>query len=141
MNDKLNVVLGCFGRSNNGFVSCRGCENVILTLSPRVMRFNDILDYFESCRLPERAMMEAQAIRHFLYNMQNNYDQYMKKIWKECDYNMYQMFLKEHEKCGLYLKLDIPDETTQYNNKIEEKSVFIKASNQELSKPQLRVVK
>jgi hypothetical protein len=119
---KINVILGCFGRTEDGFVSCRGCENSILEVTPSIDHFNDMMDYFESCRLFDRPMFEMTPIRHFIFNMQDRFDQLSigRKLWSEKKFNLYQKFILDHRFCGLYIKLVLNKDLNQDQNEIEE---------------------
>ena len=85
MSDVIFLVLGCFGRRDNKFVSCAGVENRILKVTTALEHYNEAMDYFDSCRLFDRPMFEMQAIRHFIFNMQDRFDQIGagKRLWPE----------------------------------------------------------
>ena len=104
----LHVVLGCFGLRNEDFVSCSGIENVILKVDPSVNRYNDMMDYFECCRLFDKPLLEFNAIRHFVYNLQDRFDQVNKRLWSPKKFELYQKFVIDHRHCGLIVKLEIP---------------------------------
>ena len=125
---QLLLLLGCFGRSDNGFVSCRGCENCILKMNERIYHYNEMMDYFDTCRLFDKRIYEQSAIRHFLYNMQERFDQVAvgKPLWSVAEYNLYEKFVVEHRHCGCYIRLDFKDEVEE--KPLEEKSVLIQAT-------------
>jgi hypothetical protein len=109
--EELYIVLGCFGRRDSvesglpEFISCGGIENRILKLSSNLESFNEIMDYFEGLRLFDKPMFDINAIRHFIYNMQERYDQKFKRLWTEKQYNLYERFIISHKSCGIYVKL------------------------------------
>lgn len=139
-NDNIYLVLGCFGRRDDDFVSCSGIENRILLLSPTIVNYNDLMDYLENCRLFDRPLFEYNGIRHVIFNIREKFDQVTKRIWSEKKFTLYQKFTIDHRHCGLYLKLVlIPSELDEPPVK-EPDAVFIKADDQERI-PSLRLIK
>ena len=127
MSGILFLILGCFGRKDSGFVSCAGVENRILKVMASLEHYNEAMEYFDNCRLFDRPMFEMQAIRHFIFNMRDRFDQVAtgKRLWSESEFLLYQKFLIDHRLCGLYVKLELVD----LNEKMSEpkaKGVFIK---------------
>jgi hypothetical protein len=108
--EKLNLILGCFGRVDDGFVSCNGIENNILVLDSLLYHFNDIMDFCDTYKLFDRKMMEYNSVRHFIFNMQNRFDQVSRKLWTEQRFLLYQKFTIDHKSCGLFLRLDFADD-------------------------------
>jgi hypothetical protein len=130
MGDVIFLVLGCFGRRDNNFVSCAGVENRILKVTTALEHYNEAMDYFDACRLFDRPMFEMQAIRHFIFHMQDRFDQLGagKRLWSESDFTLYQKFLIDHRLCGLYVKLILVDSEEEVEQQTEEeKSVFIES--------------
>lgn len=106
MLESINIVLGCFGRIDDGFVSCSRVENIILTVDNSLYRYNDIMDYLDVYRLFDRMLLEYNGIRHFIFNMRDKFDQIDKRIWSEKQFNLYQKFVIDHKSCGLFVRLD-----------------------------------
>jgi len=104
----LHLILGCFGRRVDDFVSCPGVENTILNITPSINRYNDMMDYFDSCRLFDKPLLEFNAIRHFVYNLQDRYDQINKRLWTNQKFDLYQKFVIDHRHCGLIIRLEVP---------------------------------
>ena len=104
---KINIVLGCFGRSDDNFVSCTGIENIILVLSPNEPNYKEIMDYLDNLQLFDKMIMNYNGIRHFLHNMQERYDLPTKKLWSEKMFLLYQKFVIDNRDCGVYVKLEI----------------------------------
>lgn len=125
----LYLILGCFGRTDDGFVSCASCENKILKVEPSLDKYNEMMDYFENCRLFDKPLFEYSAITHFIKNMQDRYDQIAssRRLWSEKNYNLYLKFLAEHRLCGTYVKLSLLDKKEAEIIIPEEKGVLIKA--------------
>lgn len=139
--EDLYLVLGCFGRVDDGFVSCACCENKILKLDPRLDNYNGIIEYLDTCRLFDKPTFDFNAIRHVVHNMQDRFDQIAsgRRLWTEKQIQLYQKFLMDHRLCGLYLKLALEANEIPKNNEepevkesdIEDKSIKVVAhSNQ-----------
>lgn len=149
MENVIYLVLGCFGRRDNGFVSCASVENRILQITSTLPDYNQAMEYFDACRLFDRPMFEMQAIRHFIFNIRDRFDQSPtgKRIWAESDFLLYQKFLIDHRLCGLYVKLILvdPNESSLKEEEEEEKRVFIKSfepfSEEPKEKNRLRLIK
>ena len=114
MEDQLHLVLGCFGLTNsfpNGtaFVSCRGVENRILRVSEALDFYEEMMLYIESVRLLDKPLFDMNAIRHFIHNMQDRYDQKFKRLWPESSYHLFERFILSHKSCGIYVKLVLVD--------------------------------
>jgi hypothetical protein len=108
------VVLGCFGRQDDGFVSCGGVENNILIIHPKMNNYISIMDYLDNgCGLFDKTMLEYNSIRHFILNMQDRYDQVIKKLWTEKQFRLYQKFTIDHRDCGLFLKLNLIEDVNE----------------------------
>src|SRR3990167_20378 len=102
------VVLGCFGLRIDDFVSCSAAENIILNVDTSLTNYNEMMDYFDQCRLFDRPMFDLNAIRHFVFNMQDRYDQVTKPLWSAKKFELYQKFIIEHRHCGLFIRLQLP---------------------------------
>lgn len=135
----LYLVLGCFGRIDDGFVSCQGCENKILLIGPHIEKYNELMDFLDTCRLFDRPAFDFNAIRHIMHNMSENFDQIAagKRLWNQRQLDLYQKFLIGHKMCGTYLKLvNVPVEDKQIIS-IEEKSIPIEPLSKKLSKAEV----
>jgi len=141
-NVSITVVLGCFGRNVGKFVFCKGVENQILNIDDHIEHYNEMMDYFDACRLFDKPMFEYSAILHFIRNMQDRFDQVAinRRLWTEMEYQTYQKFVAEHRNCGLYIKLapapkDLEEESP------EEVSVRFKASKGVKPQVNLRLIR
>lgn len=103
--EQLFLTLGCFGLREDDFVSCAGCENVILRPDQHLAYYNEMMNYFDQCRLFDRPMFDLNSIRHLIFNLQDRFDQPTKKLWTEKKFQVYQKFIIDHRHCGLYIKL------------------------------------
>jgi len=107
---ELHVVLGCFGRTDDGFVSCSGIENIILKIRPSDPNYEEIMDYLDKMQLFDRQVMNYNAARHFIHNMQDKFDLPTKRLWSEKMFMLYQKFVIDHKDCGVFVKLQLPDD-------------------------------
>lgn len=105
--NELNLILGCFGRQDDDFISCSGVENSILKVSPSLYKYNEMMDYFDNCNLFDKPMFDYNQIRHVIFNLRDRYDQVTKRIFSEKNFKLYEKFTIEHKNCGLYLKLSL----------------------------------
>lgn len=135
MSDELHLILGCFGRRDDNFVSCPSVENSILKLDVSLYRYNDMMDYLDGCRMFDRPIYDYNGIRNVLFHFKQHYDQPTRPLWSEKKWTLYQKFTIDHRHCGLYLKLLLlPKE--QNSPEIEDK-VLITGTE----KPKLKIVK
>ena len=127
----LYLVLGCFGRIDDGFVNCASCENYILRIHTGLENYNGMMDYFDTCRLYDKPTFDFNAIRHILQNMQERFDQLAtgRRLWSEPKVQLHQKFLMDHRFCGLYLKLALANEDEK--EEPEEKSIPIVAHSKQ----------
>lgn len=107
------VVLGCFGLNFDEFITCRGIENTILKVNSSLNDYNKMMDYFDQCRLFDRPLLELNAVRHFIYNLQDRYHQVVRPLWVPKKFEMYQKFVIDHRNCGVYVKLALPEDKTE----------------------------
>lgn len=113
MDGSLYIVLGCFGRTDDGFVSCTGISNVILHLTTENLNYSEIMNYLDNMQLFDKIMLDYNAIRHFIFNMQNKFELPTQKLWSEKMFLLYQKFVIDHKNCGLFVDLKLSDEQTE----------------------------
>lgn len=102
------------------------------------------MDYFEGVRLFDKPLFDLNAVRHFLHNMQDRYDQGFKRLWPEKKYNLFERFVISHKGCGTYIKLIIIDtamENPQQQNEPERKLVKATSESEQKEFPKLRVIR
>lgn len=128
MSSNLYLAIGCFGRRDGDFVSCRAVENNILLIDPQLEYYEDMSKYLESLRLFDKPLFDLNAIRHMLFNMQDKYDQKIKRLWTEQQFQLYEKFILTHKMCGIYVKLVVSENEKQKSEVIEEK-ISISAAN------------
>lgn len=103
MSQKFEIILGCFGKEDGGFISCPSVENTILIVDPLMHKYKELILHLKSFNLFEKRLLDYNAIRHFIFNLQNNFDQITKKIWTERQFLLLQKFTISHKDCGLYI--------------------------------------
>lgn len=116
--ERAYLVLGCHGRTENGFVLCPGVQNRVLKLDDSLVNFDGVTEYLDAVRLFDRPMLDQNAIRHLVYNLQDRFDQKLKRLWTDHEYHLLERFIHMHSQCGLYAQLilvhdDVPDQETE----------------------------
>jgi len=106
----LYVLLGCFGRQDDGFISCSGVENCILVVDASLTNYTEIMDYLDGVKLFDKTILEYNSVRHIILNLQDKFDQVVKRLWTEKQFILYQKFVVDHKNCGVYLKLKMAEE-------------------------------
>lgn len=125
MEENAYLVLGCYGRTENDFVLCSSTQNRILKLDDSLVNVNGIMDYFEALKLFDRPVLDQNAIRHLIYNLQDRFDQKFKRIWTDHEYHLLERFMQMHKPCGMYAQLIlVQEEAVQY--KPEEDISFVR---------------
>lgn len=146
--EQLYILLGCYGRVDDGFVSCSSCENKILLVHPGLENYNGMMDYFDACRLIDKPAFDFNAIRSILQNMQDRFDQIGagKRLWSEKEIRLFQKFLIDHKGCGLYLKLMLLKKAqVDEKSKLDDKQIPITSLSKQkiknLPKLNLRLIR
>jgi len=104
-NKTLYLVLGCYGREDEGFVSCSGVRNKILKIYPELEKGPELYEYIEALRLFQKPLIDYNAIRRVVFNIQEKYYQNIKPIWAIKQFRLIENFTLVHKMCGLYLEL------------------------------------
>lgn len=135
MEECAYLVLGCYGRTENDFVLCPSVDNRILKLDDSLVNIDGIMDYFDSVKLFDRPLLDQNAIRHLIFNIQDRFDQKIKRVWTDHQFNLIERFMHMHKPCGFYVQLLLSDvESDKYSKKDSEDAIFI------LGTPQKSVV-
>lgn len=137
MQENAYLVFGCYGRVDDNLVLCSTTENRILKLDDTLDNFDKIIEYFENLRLFDRPIMDQNAIRHLLFNLQNKFYQKMRPMWTETKFRTLEKYLQMHKMCGVYARLILVQEEqeSQIIKEKEEPSIYIKAE-----RPKLKLV-
>lgn len=125
MEENAYLVLGCYGRTENNFVLCSSTQNRILKLDDSLVNINGVMDYFEALKLFDRPMLDQNAIRHLVYNLQDRFDQKFKRIWTDHEYHLLERFMQMHKPCGMYAQLILVQEEIG-QHKVEEDISFVR---------------
>jgi len=104
---ELLVILSCFGRTDDDFVSCSGCNNVIFRFDSSHHFYDEMMEYLDSLQLFDKPLLDINAVRHFIFNMQDRFILPGRKLWSEKMFYLYQKFAIDHKDCGLRLQLKI----------------------------------
>jgi hypothetical protein len=139
LEEQLFLVLGCFGRTDDGFISCPGVENRILRIDAALAYYTEITNYFDGLGLFDKTMLDLNAIRHLIYNLQDRYDQKVKRLWNEKQYHLYERFMNTHKPCGIYAKLALVYEELKVPKPEPPQPVFVKGTPERI--PLLKVIR
>lgn len=82
--------------------------------------------YLESLRLFDKPLFDINAIRHMLFNMQDKYDQKIKRLWTEQQFQLYEKFMLTHKMCGIYVKL-VVNSSKEELKPINDEKVLVQA--------------
>lgn len=127
--EELYLILGCFGRIDDNFISCASCENRILKIHPGIENYNQLMDYLDTCQLFDKPAFDYNVIKNVLQNIQGRFDQFVtgKRLWSEKELQHFQRFLQVHRTCGLYMKLALIPMEGLIEPEIEEKAIKVPA--------------
>jgi hypothetical protein len=126
VDENVYLVLGCYGRTENGFVLCPSIQNRILKLDDSLVNISGVTDYLEAVKLFDRPMLDQNAIRHLIYNIQERFDQKFKRIWTDHEYHVLERFMQMHKPCGFYVQLIMTQEEP-VQNQINDDISFVRA--------------
>lgn len=107
----MNVVLicGCWGREEEGFVSCSGASNIILDLGKNTERNKQIIDFLDNVyKIFDRPLYNN--VHTAIFNIQEKFSDKGKPVFKEALFKRIEGFCIQHIKCGLYLRLEMKEE-------------------------------
>jgi hypothetical protein len=125
LDENAYLVLGCYGRTENGFVLCSSTQNRILKIDDSLVNISGVTDYFDAIKLFDRPMLDQNAIRHLIYHLQDRFDQKFKRMWSDHEYNLLERFMQMHKPCGLYAQLILVQED-QAQPQAEEDISFVR---------------
>lgn len=138
------VLLGCFGFTADGFTCCAGVENIILKVNTSLPDYNEMMNYFDQCRLFDRPIFDLNAVRHLIFNLQDRYNLITRPLWSPRQFELYQKFVIDHRHCGVYVKLKLPENSTLKLSDpeipLKQEEILIKKSSENLSK-KLRLIR
>jgi hypothetical protein len=132
------LVLGCYGRSENGFVLCPSTQNRILKLDDSLVNVDGVTDYLDAVKLFDRPLLDQNAIRHLVYNLQDKFDQKFKRLWTDHEYHLLERFIQMHKPCGMFAQLILVPAQDEDDAPQGEVVAFVKGTP-EFDKPERKV--
>lgn len=135
------VLLGCFGLVTDEFTSCSSIENVILKVNTSLPDYNGMMDYFDQCRLFDRPLFDLNAVRHFIFNLQDRYNLLTRPLWSVKKFDLYQKFIIDHRHCGVYVKLKFPEDFSLLPNPLQKEEIVIKKKTSKVFSDKLRLLR
>lgn len=130
MEENAYLVLGCYGRTENGFVLCPTTQNRILKLDDSLVNIDSVLDYLDAVKLFDRPMLDQNAIRHLIYHLQDKFDQKFKRLWNDHEYHLLERFMHMHKPCGLYSQLILVPSDMDTPIQDEEEISFVRGTKE-----------
>lgn len=103
---KLYLILGCWGRKENDFISCSSVLNKILDLTAQTETNRKIIDFLDNnYRLCDKPLYSN--IHTALFSIQNEFSQLNNPIFDKSKFYKIEEFIQLHKKCGLYLRFSL----------------------------------
>ncbi len=121
---ELYLVLGCWGRVDDKFVTCPSASNPILLINKKLEEHDLLVKYLQSVRLFSRKSIDYNAVRNILFKIQNNFLQSYKPIWDARKFRLMENFTIQHRPCGIYLSLELLKEVPA----VQDREVIISPS-------------
>jgi hypothetical protein len=119
------LVLGCYGRTENGFILCPSTENRILKLDDALVDVDGITNYLDVVKLFDRPLLDQNSIRHLVYNLQDRFNQKFKKLWTDHEYHLLERFMHMHKDCGLYSQIILVPSDFETKKPMEDQVSFV----------------
>jgi len=105
----VTLVLGCWGRTSEGFSICNGVSNAVLDLTPNSERNAAISEYLDSnYGLFDRPLYNN--VHSVVFNIQEKFSFKGKPVFNNLVFRWMEEFCIMHAKCGLFLRLELADE-------------------------------
>lgn len=106
---RVILVLGCWGRTNEGFSICNGVSNAVLDLTLNSERNVAISEYLDSHHgLFDRPLYNG--VHSAVFNIQEKFSLKGKPVFSTTVFRWMEEFCVMHAKCGLYLRLELANE-------------------------------
>jgi hypothetical protein len=113
---KITLILGCWGREKEGFVSCPSISNEILDLTKNSSRNIQIKDYLDSYfKLFDRPLYNN--VHTAIWNIQDKFSEKGDPVFPEIKFRYIEEFCINHSKCGLFLRLELKGEVENVQQK------------------------
>ena len=105
---RLFLILGCWGRKEEDFMSCSGISNKILELTKQNERNRAIIDFLdENYRLFDKPLYNN--VHTALFGIQDKFSLTGNSVFSKVEFHRIETFCQMHVKCGLYLKLGLEE--------------------------------
>jgi hypothetical protein len=105
---RVCIVLGCWGREDNNFISCSSVKNCILDITKNTTRNIDIADYLDkNFSLFDKPLYTN--VHTVLWNLQEKFSELGNPVFQEKYFRQMEDFCITHKKCGVYLKLELKE--------------------------------
>lgn len=105
---KLYLLLGCWGREEENFISCSGISNKILDLTKQSKRNLSIIDYLDSIyKLLDKPLYTN--VHTAIFNIQDKFSVKGSPVFGKMEFHRIEGFCQMHNKCGLYLRLKLEE--------------------------------
>ena len=99
------LILGCWGRTDEGFCTCNGVSNHILDVGVKSEQIKRVSDYLDALYLYDKPLYNN--IHTILFNIQDRFSEKTRPIFKESIFRKIEEFCIMHARCGLYLRLEL----------------------------------
>lgn len=107
---KVVLILGCWGREHDGFRMCGGVINEILDITKASERNQAIASFLdERYGLFDKPLYSN--IHTALYALQNTFSEVGRPVFPDPLFKHAEQFCVKHSKCGLFLRLEITEES------------------------------
>lgn len=106
---KLYLILGCWGRDEEGFKSCSSIQNKILELTNQTERNREIIDFLDdNYKLIDKPLYSN--VHTVLFSVQDTFSHKGKPVFDKVLFHKIEDFCQTHRKCGLFLRLSLEEE-------------------------------
>jgi len=106
---RVALVLGCWGRSHDGFRMCGGVSNEILDLTAPSERNQAMSDFLDSrYALFDRPLYTN--VHTALFSLKNEFEGVGAPVFAKGVFELAEQFCVAHARCGLFLRLEMKEE-------------------------------
>ena len=103
---KLFLILGCWGVNRDGIILCPSVSNKILDLSLNTTMNTGISNYLDqNLKLFDKPLYNN--VHSAIYNIQDKFSEPDNPVFSS--FRMLEEFCKFHNRCSLYLKLELEE--------------------------------
>ena len=109
---KLFLILGCWGREENGFTICNGIENRIIDLTKKTTQNVEIVNLLDSNYfLFDRPLYKN--VHTALWNLQEKCSKIGCPVFGQQLFKNMEEFCISHKKCGVFLRLKMEEKENE----------------------------